>query len=380
MKKQSTGLHTTCIHKGQLTDDQFGGAISPIYLATSYPYLDVENKMYPRYFNTPNQEVLNTKMAALENAESALIFSSGMAAISTALLTFLKSGDHVILQNEIYGGTYNLVVKEFDNLGISYSFTQGVQFDDFEQLIQSNTKMVYTETPSNPLLSIVDLKRLSTLCKRNGILTMTDNTFASPINQRPLDLGVDIVVHSATKYLGGHSDISAGVVAASADAMSGIMEKARNFGGNLSEFTCYLLERSIKTLALRIDRHNANAEKMASWLIEQPYINKVYYPGLTDHPGHDIASAQMNGYGGMLSFELNQGMDAKAFQERLQMIKPSMSLAGLETTIIQPSLTSHALMSKEERTKQGISDQLLRLSVGLEDVDDIKADIKQAIN
>lgn len=373
------GKHTVCIHQGQIEDQQFGGAISPIYMATSYPYLDVEEKRYPRYFNTPNQEVISTKVAALENAASAVPFSSGMAAISSSLFAFLQSGDHVVFQNEIYGGSYNLIEQDFSRYGIQYSFTKGLEAQNFEDEIRENTKVIFIETPSNPLLNITDIRAVAGMAKKRGIVTMIDNTFASPLNQTPLDLGIDISIHSATKYLSGHSDISAGVVAGSKEHVEKIMLQGRNLGGNLSDFMCFLLERSIKTLALRIEKHNENAQFIADQLSLHSKISKVYYPGLKTHKNHDIAKSQMHGFGGMLSFELNHGFDAKTFQKKLRMIKPSMSLAGVESTIIQPSLTSHALLSAAERERQGIADNLLRLSVGLENKEDILNDIEQAL-
>lgn len=373
------GKHTTCIHQGQIEDKQFGGALSPLYMATSYPFLDVEDKRYPRYFNTPNQEVISNKVAALENAEWALPFSSGMAAISTSLFAFLKKGDHVVFQNELYGGSYHLVQEEFENYGIEYSFSKGLEISDFENEIKENTKVIYIETPSNPLLSLTDIEAIANLAKKHDLVSMIDNTFASPINQTPLDFGIDLSIHSATKYLSGHSDISAGVVAGKKELVDKVMYKGRNFGGNLSDFMCFLLERSIKTLALRIEKHNENAHFVAQELSSNPMVKKVYYPGLVSHKNHELAKRQMNGFGGMLSFDLDETLNAKIFQKKLQMIKPSMSLAGVESTIIQPSLTSHALLSPEERISQGISDNLLRFSVGLENKEDIMADIEQAL-
>ena len=305
MTKEKRGKHTVCIHEGQIEDKQFGGAISPIYMATSYPFLDVEDKRYPRYFNTPNQEAVATKVAALENAEKALPFSSGMSAITTSLFAFLKSGDHVVFQNEIYGGTHHLILEEFSRYGIEYSFTKGMEVSDFENEIKDNTKVVYLETPSNPLLSIADIEAIATLAKGKGIVSKIDNTFASPINQTPLDQGIDLSIHSATKYLSGHSDISAGVVAGTKEHVDMIMHKGRNFGGNLSDFMCFLLERSIKTLALRVEKHNQNAQYVADALSSNPLIKKVFYPGLTSHKNHDIAKRQMHGFGGMLSFDLD---------------------------------------------------------------------------
>ena len=373
------GKHTVCIHEGEIRDEQFGGAISPIYLASSYPFIDQDEKRYPRYFNTPNQEVIGKKLAALEHAAAALPFASGMAAISTTLLSFLKQGDHAVFQNEIYGGSFNLIHKEFQNFGIEFTLTRGIEIQDFEEAIRPNTKVIYIETPSNPLLSLTDIKAVADLARAKGIISIIDNTFASPINQTPIDLGIDISLHSATKYLGGHSDLCAGVVAGSEEHIEKVLHKGRNLGGSLSEFTCYMLERSIKTLGLRVEKHNQNAGFVAEQLQSQNGVAKVFYPGLKTHKNHQLAKSQMHGYGGMLSFELHPSIDAKAYLQRLELIKPAMSLAGVESTVIQPSLTSHALMSPEERAKQGISDQLLRLSVGIEDKEDIFEDLVQAL-
>ena len=377
--KENRGKHTVCIHEGEIHDEQFGGAISPIFLASSYPFIDQDEKRYPRYFNTPNQEVIAKKIAALEKAEAALPFSSGMAAISTTLLSFLKQGDHAVFQNEIYGGSFNLIHKEFQNYGIEFTLTRGLEAQDFEEAIRPNTRVIYIETPSNPLLSITDIKAVADLARSRGIISVIDNTFASPMNQTPIDLGIDISLHSATKYLGGHSDLCAGAVAGSAEHIEKILHKGRNLGGSLSDFTCYMLERSIKTLGLRIEKHNENAGFVAEQLENQKGVTKVFYPGLETHKNHDLARSQMHGFGGMLSFELHASIDAKAYQKRLKMIKPAMSLAGVESTVIQPSLTSHALMTPEERAKQGISDQLLRLSVGIENKEDILEDLIQAL-
>jgi len=371
--------HTVCIHDGEIIDSQFGGAVSPIYMSSSYPFLDTDVKRYPRYFNTPNQEVIGKKIAALENGETGLPFASGMAAISTSLLAFLRPGDHVIFQSEIYGGTYNMVRQEFKNFGIHYSFTNGVELKDFENKINDRTKVIYIETPSNPLLSITDIKAVADLAKKHKIISMIDNTFASPINQTPIDLGIDISIHSATKYLGGHSDILAGVVVGSKEHIDKIFNKGRNLGGNISDFMCYLLERSMKTLGVRVEKHNENAQIVAEFLNQHTAVKQVYYPGLPSHPNHKIAKNQMHGFGGMLSFELEGKYNAEIFQRSLQMIKPSMSLGSVETLILMPTLTSHALLSQEEREKQGISNNLLRLSVGIENVKDIIDDIKRAL-
>ncbi|MCX2719777.1 trans-sulfuration enzyme family protein [Lentiprolixibacter aurantiacus] len=376
MKK---GINTICTHVGEIEDEVYKGAISPLYMSTSYAYEDVDIKRYPRYFNTPNQEALCKKIAALENAEAALIFGSGMAAISTSLLAFLRAGDHIVLQNQIYGGTHNLILEEFDKYGIAYSFTRGMEVSDFEAEIQENTKVVYIETPSNPLLQLTDIRGIAEIAKRNNMVSMIDNTFASPVNQNPLDFGIDIVIHSATKYMGGHSDICAGAVASSGVYMERIFQLAKNLGGSLSDYTVWLLERSLKTMGLRVRAQNENAQKLAEYLSAHKDVARVYYPGLKDHPQHELAKSQMHGFGGMLSFELKHAKKTPEFQNALRLVKSSMSLAGVESTLLSPAKTSHALLSAEERLQQGISDGLIRFSVGIEETEDLIADLEQAL-
>jgi len=377
MKK--LGINTICTHVGEVKDEQFKGAISPIYMSTSYAFDGVDVVRYPRYLNTPNQEALCKKIAALEKTEDALIFGSGMAAVSTTLLAFLQQGDHIVLQQTLYGGTYNFTVEEFEKFGIDYSFTEGLEILDFEKVLQSNTKVLYIETPSNPLLTITDMQAVGSLAKKHGIVTMIDNTFASPINQTPIDFGIDIMIHSATKYMGGHSDILAGAVAASKEHIQRIWNTAKNLGGSLSDFTVWMLERSMKTMSLRVTCQSENALKMAVYLESNPLIDTVYYPGLKSHPDHELAKKQMKLFGGMLSFELKEGMDAMEFQNNLQLIKASMSLAGVESTTLSPALTSHALMPADKRAAQGIKDGLIRFSVGIEETEDLIADIEQAL-
>ena len=379
MSKPLKGLNTVCAHVGEVKDDTYKGAVSPIYPSSSYQFMDVDVKRYPRYFNTPNQEHLAKKIAALEHAETAMIFGSGMAAISTTLLAFLNAGDHIVVQNDIYGGTRNLIEEHFKRYKIKYTFTEGLEVEDFEAAIRDNTKMIYIETPSNPLLKLVDMFNVSKLAKDRGLLTAIDNTFASPVIQNPIDFGIDIVIHSATKYFGGHSDICAGAVATSEEHMQTIWNLAKNLGGSLSDYTVWLLERSMKTLGIRFKQQQKTALKMAKYLNRHTAIERVYYPGLESHPNHDLALKQMKGFGAMLSFDLKEDLDAKSFLHSLELIKPSMSLAGIESTMILPSETSHLLLSPEDRAAQGIGDGLIRFSVGIESKKDLISDIELAL-
>ena len=378
--KNSKGINTICTHVGELKDNEFKGAVSPLYMATSYAFEGVETKRYPRYFNTPNQVALAQKMAALEHGEASLIFGSGMAAVSMSLMAFLKSGDHVVFQDSLYGGTSNLATEEFDKFGIEYSFAKDARVESLKAEIRDNTKVIYIETPSNPLLKITDMEAVAELAKEHGLVSMIDNTFASPVNQNPIDFGIDIVIHSATKYMGGHSDILAGTVISSETHIDRIFQMAKNFGGSLSDYTVWLLERSIKTMGIRVKAQNENALKLAEFLKSHAEVANVYYPGLEDHPDHELARKQMRGFGGMLSFELKETINISSFMNNLKLIKPSMSLAGVESTILLPSKTSHGLLTEEEREKQGIKDNLLRFSVGIEETEDLIQDISQAID
>lgn len=378
MKSNNLGFNTRCTHSGEIEDKQFKGAISPLYMSSSYAYRGVDVKRYPRYFNTPNQEALGNKIAALENCEAGMIFGSGMAAVSHTLLAFLNKGDHIVVQKTIYGGTYNFIVEEFPKYGIEFDFTDGFSREDFEEKIKPNSRVIYVETPSNPLMLITDLEMIAGLATEHGLVSVIDNTFASPVNQNPVDFGIDIVIHSATKYMGGHSDICAGAVACSKQHMDRIWNLGKNLGGSLSDQTVWLLERSIKTMGIRVRAQNKNAKKLANWLSVHPLVSKVYYPGLKDHPDHSLAKKQMKGYTGMLSFELVPSLDPAVFMASLKLIKESMSLAGVESTILSPVMTSHALLPTEERIRQGISDGLLRFSVGIEDKKDLIRDLEQA--
>ena len=375
MKKNKP--ETLCVHEGQIEDPLYNGAVSPLYMSTAYSYK--KGDMYPRYFNTPNQVGLSKKISSLEKAEETLVFGSGMAAISTSLLSFLSSGDHVIFQPDLYGGTRNFATEHLNTYGIEHSFADSTDLNDFAAKIKNNTKVIYVETPSNPLMKIIDLKGISELAKDNNIITMIDNTFASPVNQNPISLGIDIVIHSATKYLGGHSDILAGSVSSSKKNMEAVFSVGKSLGGNLSDYTVWLLERSLKTLFVRVEKQNKNANELAHFLQNHECINKVFYPGLNNSNFLNLAREQMNDFTGMLSFEINKNTSREVFESNLKLIQPAISLAGVESTINVPYLTSHKWLPKEEKRKQGITESLVRFSVGIEDVGDLKNDLNQAL-
>jgi cystathionine beta-lyase len=286
----------------------------------------------------------------------------------------------VILQKSLYGGTINLVNTEFKKFNIGYDYVDVSNHYELQGALNSKTKIIYIESPSNPLLSITDIKSIASFAKENNLISIIDNTFASPVNQNPISLGIDLVIHSATKYLGGHSDILAGVVCGSNDLISVIKKSGLNFGSNISEYISWLLERSIKTLSVRVLQQNNNASKIANFLSSHKKINKVYYPGLVNHPKHDVANTQMTaGFGGMVSFELNDSIDSDEFVKTLKIIQPTMSLAGVESTITSPAKTSHRKMNPKDRNKIGITKNLLRFSVGIEDANDLIKDLSNAL-
>lgn len=373
----SKKIGTKCVHSGNIVDDKFHGSISPIYPATTYDFRKTDT--YPRYFNTPNQLALSTKISDLESAEDSILFGSGLGAVSSTMFSFLKSGDHVILHDSIYGGTINLVNTEFKKFNIDFSYIDINDVDLLKLTIKKNTRIIYFETPTNPLLQIVDISLISSVAKENNIISIIDNTFASPINQNPINFGIDLVIHSATKYLGGHSDILAGSVSGTEEHIDKIKKSGINYGANLSDYTVWLLERSIKTLSVRVNAQNQNALDLAKFLDDNSLIKKVFYPGLKNHLSHEIASKQMNGFGGMMSFEVTDKINSEDFVSDLKIISPTMSLAGVESSITSPSKTSHKKVDPQIRKKLGISNNLLRFSVGIEDIDDLMLDLDKSL-
>lgn len=378
MEKQILSKLTQSVHAGSAGDPVHKGTVTPIFPSSAYDYEDLPETQYPRYFNTPNQKAVVEKLAALENGEDGIVFSSGLAAILTSLFAMMKTGDHAIFQSDLYGGTYHALVTEMTRFGLDYTFVNGSDPSNFEKAIRKTTRVIYIETPSNPTLKITNIKAVADIARKHGIVTIIDNTFASPVNQNPIDLGIDIVTHSGTKYIGGHSDICCGFAVASKSITKRIHACAINFGGSLDAHTCWLVERSLKTLVLRVRQQNQNAMAIAQFLRSDGRIGNVYYPGLTDHPDYAIAKAQMTGgFGGMLSFEVKG--DAHQFMRKLKLIKRAISLGGVESTINSPVKTSHAKMSAAERAAIGVTDNLVRLSVGIEEAEDLLDDIKQAL-
>lgn len=373
-------FETLCVHPLSDEDNLRGSVTSVIFPSASYNYLDNEELEYPGFYSTYNQKRLGEIIAKLEGGRWGLMFSSGMAAITTAILSFVQNDDHIIFSRDLYGGTLSFAQNELPKRNISYSYADNT-VESFKSALRENTKIIYIETPANPLLNIVPLKEVAKFAKKHGIVTVVDNTFASPINQQPIIHGIDIVVHSGTKYLGGHNDLPFGALTSKiSDHKDLIYQTAKVYGGSLSPSQCYIVERSLKTLALRVQRQNENAMKIATFLDSHPSVSRVYYPGLPSHPNHSTAVAQMSGFGGILSFELDVKPESLyIFLKTLSVIQPALSLGGVESLICAPAATSHKGLPTSQRLSLGIKDNLLRLSVGIENAEDLITDLRLAI-
>ncbi len=377
------GPNTVCVHAGTRPDEATGGLVTPIHVSTAhrFPHRGLAEPGYPRYHTLPTQLAAADKIAALEGADACFIHASGLASITVALLAFLRAGDHALIQADIYGGTHHFVTAEFPRLGIGFDFVDCGDVARLRAAARPNTRLVYVETPSNPLLGVADLAAVAAVAREIGAVSVCDNTFATPVCQNPLSLGIDVAAHSGTKYLAGHSDLNCGAVACRAAHAERLHETTVNYGPTLNGMDAFLLERGLKTLALRMERICRNGLAVAAWLAAHPKVARVNYPGLPGHPGHAVAARQMRGFGGMLSFELFGAANAAdAFAARLRMIPQAVSLGGVESLICLPRLTSHAKMTAAERAAAGIGDTLLRLSVGIEDEADIIADLAQALD
>ncbi len=376
-------FNTKTIHGGQHHDPSTGAVMPPVYQTSTFvqssPGQPIGDYEYSRASN-PTRTALEEALASIENGTRGLAFSSGLAATDCVLRSF-KAGDEIIAMDDLYGGTYRLFTRVYKDSGIKFHFVDMNNLDEFQSLINENTKMVWVETPTNPLMKLADIATIAAITKQHNLLFAVDNTFATPYLQRPLDLGADIVMHSATKYLGGHSDVIAGALIVK-DAALGEQLHFQQFatGATLGPMDSYLVLRGIKTLHLRVQRHCENGEKVAAYLNQHPKVKTVYYPGLPSHPFHEIAKKQMSGFGGMVSFTFTSGekQEAITFLERLNVFTLAESLGGVESLANHPALMTHASIPEDKRKEIGISDDLVRLSVGIEDIEDLLADLEQA--
>jgi len=377
-------FNTKTIHGGQHHDPSTGAVMPPVYQTSTYvqtsPGQPISDYEYSRASN-PTRTALENALASIENGARGLAFSSGLAATDCVLRSF-KAGDEIIAMDDLYGGTYRLFTRIYKNSGLVFHFVDMNDLDAFQALINENTKMVWVETPTNPLMKLADIAAIAAITKKHQILFAVDNTFATPYLQKPLDLGADLVMHSATKYLGGHSDVIAGaLVAKTAELGEQLHFQQFATGATLGPMDSFLVLRGIKTLHLRVQRHCENGEKVAEFLANHSKVNTVYYPGLASHPQHALAKKQMSGNGGMVSFTFASGSkaDAISFLEKLQVFTLAESLGGVESLANHPALMTHASIPEDVRKKGGISDDLVRLSVGIEDIDDLLADLIQAL-
>jgi cystathionine beta-lyase/cystathionine gamma-synthase len=383
MEHTEPHIDTRLVHAGEPNPRHAGAVVLPIFQTAMFEtrgdegYHDLK---YIRLNNTPNHLALHTKLAAIENAEAALVASSGMAAISTALLTVLSSGDHLLIQDCTYGGTHGLVTHEFASFGIEHDVIDAADPSSWKAKLRSNTRAIYVEAIANPMMSVPDLAAAVEFAKEHDIVSMIDNTFASPVNFRPAEWGFDLSLHSCTKYMNGHNDIVAGAVIGRADLVEQVRLKLNHLGGALDPHACFLLHRGMKTMALRVRHQCVSALAIARFLEEHPAVAGVNYPGLVANPHHERAAEFFDAFGGMLSFELRGGEEAaERLMDRVQLPVIAPSLGGLDTLLTRPAKTSHRLLSVEERRRIGITDGLVRMSVGIEATDDLIDDLSRAL-
>ncbi|HJS73800.1 MAG TPA: aminotransferase class I/II-fold pyridoxal phosphate-dependent enzyme [Vicinamibacteria bacterium] len=387
--KRETTPSTRAIHGGPPGERRNQPVVPPVHLSSTFEAKDIDEQVeleerkadtfYTRYGN-PTLSLAETVVAGLEGTESAAVFGSGMAAITTALLAHLKAGDHAVFQREIYGGVHRFANEILPGYGVSVGWFEADRLDGIEGVLRDNTRVLYLESPTNPTLKLVDMERVSRFARDRGIPTFIDSTFASPFNTRPQELGIDGVLHSATKYLGGHSDLLAGALAGSRALVDRVKSHLRVLGGILDPHAAYLLLRGMKTLELRVKRHNENALEVARFLEGHSRVRAVHYPMLASHPQHELARRQMKGGGGVLSFEVAGGLEeAKRFANALELVRVAPSLGSVESLLSIPCLTSHAMLSPEERRRAGIADGLVRLALGVESPEDLIQDLSHAL-
>lgn len=391
MESPNTNSNARVEHTKEPKTFSAESVVPPIYETSVFAFsdtqklIDVISEKTPGYvytrFDNPTVRQAEKKLAGLDGAEDAILFSSGMAAISTAILSLVSSGDHLVSTRDIYGGTLSFFTNVLPRFGIKVSLVEATKIDEIAAAIQPSTKLLYVETPTNPLLKVVDLVQVAKLGLEQDIPVMVDSTFATPYNLRPIQLGAKVVLHSATKYLGGHHDLTAGVVCGSNEFIQEVRTLRKSLGGTLDPLVAWLLLRSLQTLELRMGKHNANGMEVAKFLAGHPRVKQVYYPGLTNHLQHSLAKQQMRGFGGVVSFEIDDNFETiTTFVESLELFRLAPSLGGTESLVTQPVTSSHYSVSIEERTKAGITDQLVRLAVGVENSKEIVADLEQAFD
>lgn len=385
-------MYTKAVHAGDDHSSHYGALSVPIYPASVFAFTDadegaaIHNEEKDGYYygrlGNPTQRALESAVAELENTDAALALASGMAAVSAAIFTLVTSGEHIVAPQSMYATTTNFLHHLNERFGIETTFVDATNAENYRAAIQPNTKLFWIETPTNPLVLITDIEAVTAIAREHGIATVADNTFATPFNQRPCELGVDAVIHSATKYLGGHSDLTAGVLVGKSEVVEAARHGANKFyGGNIAPQVAWLVIRGIKTLALRMERHNSNAFAIANMLGDHTKVDAVYYPGLESHQNHEIAKRQMpGGYGGMIGLDLGTVEAGKTFSNSVRLCTLATSLGGVETILQHSASMTHAAISREDRLKAGISDGLIRLSVGVEDVNDLIEDITQALD
>lgn len=390
MPDRTQGVSTTAVHAGHPPDDAIGAVTPPIYQTATFAYESAEQGaarfageadgyIYTRYGN-PTLAVFEERLAALEGTGAALATSSGMAAISTTLLGLLRAGDHIVATDALYTATRVLLRETLPGLGVECSIVDGASETAIADAMRERTRVVYCETPGNPTLDLVDLAAVARISREHGATSVCDNTFATPINQRPCEYGIDVVVHSATKYIGGHGDIVGGAICASREMIDRLWSAHIQVGGCMSPFNAFLAARGLQTLPLRMRAHNENALGVARALQEHPKVERVIYPGLPSHPQHELASRQMDGFGGMVCFELSGGLEAgRRMMNAVTLCTLTVSLGDVKTLISHPASMTHAALTPEERRQAGITEGLVRMSVGIEDAEDIIADLEQAL-
>ncbi len=387
MKRHKHHPETEAVRAGTDLGKKNGPLVTPIYQTSTFEVTDNDQQVratstdmfYTRYGN-PTNTVAESAIAELEGAEAALLFASGMGAITTSILALVKSGDHIVAQEDIYGGVAKFLTSWLPKLGVETTFVETTNYDQHTRAIRPNTKLLYVESPTNPMLKVVDLRKVASLAKQHGLISMIDGTFATPINQLPVEFGIDLVLHSGTKYFAGHSDLICGAVAGRKDLVETIHATRTTLGGNMDPHAAWLLLRGIKTLAVRVQRQNENALRVAEYLAQNRRVKRVYYPFAEGHPQHALAMEMMQGGGGVLSFEVDgTGEDARRLSESMNLFTLAPSLGGVDSLVSIPVLTSHAMISAEHRRKMGVTEQMIRLSVGIENVDDLIADLDQAL-